>query len=294
MRKFFIKLIALLLLIAGLTASCNPEDVTVVKPRPDRYPMDISYTEYSLEGTGCQWANLNYNDSIIFFNSFEELKPYISCSGNSYPPIDFSKKSLLLISGEKQNGIHEVCVEKFTITSKNRYELNIKVSLNDDKPDVKWCKVLVVNKRTSESIFELNLTTIAYNVEKLWKQPLDVIQATVLGKWLVTENVGCPCFPDYIFPFITHIKKDSVISCKPCEDCFYFGPPISYEWERKETTICKNNYTTFLLIDKETQYVYFMFKEINNDTLKVGAEFAQFTPSSISWALYKCVRLTDK
>ena len=63
-------------------------------------PVEIPFTEYSLEGTSCQWANLGYDNKVIIINDNEELKNYITCTENgSYPDIDFSTRTLLLISG---------------------------------------------------------------------------------------------------------------------------------------------------------------------------------------------------
>ena len=68
----------------------------------DEYPIDIPFEEYSLEGTSCQWINLNYNNgnsNLIIINSTEELINYVSCTEGSYPEIDFSKNTLLLAYG---------------------------------------------------------------------------------------------------------------------------------------------------------------------------------------------------
>jgi len=95
MKHQLLKLAALLLIIAELASSCNPPP-----PEPDSYPIDISFTEYSLLDTHCQWQNLPYDEKVIIINSNEELEKYISCTEDSYPAIDFSKHTLLLISGE--------------------------------------------------------------------------------------------------------------------------------------------------------------------------------------------------
>jgi len=93
MNKFPLKFTTLLLIIAGIAASCKPEIPEMV------YPIDISYTEYSLLDTDCQWINLPYDEKVIVINSSEELEQYISCTGGSYLPVNFSKHSLFLASG---------------------------------------------------------------------------------------------------------------------------------------------------------------------------------------------------
>jgi hypothetical protein len=119
--------------------------------------FDIPFTEYSLEGTSCQWENLNYDETVIIINSAEELENYISCTEGSYPEIDFSQYTLLLVSGETPNGIEEITVKDLQQLSANEYELNIEILLNDATVLQKWTIALVVEKLSGESAVELNI-----------------------------------------------------------------------------------------------------------------------------------------
>ena len=72
MKINFTIVILLLLFFTAIFSSCKD------KPDEPNYPFKISFEEYSLEGTQCQWTNLSYNDKVIVINSNEELGKYIT------------------------------------------------------------------------------------------------------------------------------------------------------------------------------------------------------------------------
>ena len=72
MRAHFTIVISLLLFFTAIYSSCND------KPDEPNYPIKISFEDYSLKGTQCQWINLPYNDKVIVINSNEELGKYIT------------------------------------------------------------------------------------------------------------------------------------------------------------------------------------------------------------------------
>jgi hypothetical protein len=285
MKEKLIKLTAFLLILAGIASSCNPENPD---PKEPNYPIDISFTEYSLDGTGCQWTNLNYDENIVVINNVEELEQYLECSGESFPPIDFTKNSLLLVSGEKQNGIHRLDIENFVQTSKNQYKLEVTVSLNDDISNKQWHFALILKKISFDDNIGLNLTTIAYNIEKLWEQPLEIIQATILGKWEVPVLYVEGCFGDHQYSF-TDFFVDITI-----DKVFFLGNPehislvtcygdsaatsSTYHWKKKLVyNKSVKQYTTYVLqFDDFISAGYAngrYFEKIINDTLYVWEDF---------------------
>ena len=122
------------------------------------YPIDIPFEEYSLEGSACEWTNLDYDETVIIINSEEELENYISCSEGNYPEIDFSQYTLLLESGTTDYEIDEFTVKNLLQLSSNEYELNIEIYITDPTSIGKtWTMALIVEKLWEESIVELKL-----------------------------------------------------------------------------------------------------------------------------------------
>jgi hypothetical protein len=124
--------------------------------------FEIPFTEYSLEGTSCQWVNLNYDEEVIIINSAEELENYISCTEGTYPDIDFSQHTLLLASGTACRGIDKIHKNLLQLSC-NEYELNIELILNNTDVLKKWTVAFVVRKLTEESHIEMNVG--AYPIE---------------------------------------------------------------------------------------------------------------------------------
>jgi hypothetical protein len=148
MQSKLLKIPALLLLFAvGLAFSCKPEE--------PKYPIDIASTEYSLEGTSCQWTNLPYDDKVIIIISNNELEQYLK---GVYPTIDFSKKTLLLATGKTNNGISAIILKDLQQRSSDKYSLGVEIILNDTIYARNWLKALVIDKMSEGSIVNLNIS----------------------------------------------------------------------------------------------------------------------------------------
>ena len=123
MKTNILKFTVILLILAGSFSSCKEENDE---------PAEISFAEeYSLDGTSCRWANLNYdaNDgagTVIRINSNKELRNYIKCENADYPEIDFSKYTLLLVSGIVYMEIGGVS-KKISISSSNNCVIEIEI-----------------------------------------------------------------------------------------------------------------------------------------------------------------------
>ena len=118
---------AILLIFAGILVSCEDKE----------YPIEISFTEYSLVGTACQWTNLSYDEKIIVINSNNELRNYINCSDGDVPPIDFLKYTLLIATGMGSGAICAIPTA-FLQKSKNRYTLEIEVGIGLATAFIRW------------------------------------------------------------------------------------------------------------------------------------------------------------
>jgi len=136
-------------------------------PIPEKNPIptdegDISFTEFSLDGTSCQWnitsiiTNNGLKDGVIIINSMQELEKFIVCLDGNYPEINFSKHSLLLAFGVSWNVITEIS-KTFHQQSTN-YVLNVEMTvLKNANYRQKWSIALVTNKLSDESNVELNV-----------------------------------------------------------------------------------------------------------------------------------------
>ena len=135
---------------------CNPE------PEPE-YPIDIPFTFYSLSGTSCQWIELdnndgrNYHREIVVINSNEELENYITCTGGTYPAIDFSKYTLILARGAEP---HPDFPDKATLQQLSAQSYVMTVNLLPSAADVDgyWKVSIIVNKIAANSVIELIIT----------------------------------------------------------------------------------------------------------------------------------------
>jgi len=154
MKPTLLKLTGVFLILAGVFASCK-------EPEEPVYPVNVSFTEYSL-GSSCQWKNLSYDDKVIIINSNEELKKYIECKGESnYPAIDFSKSTLILAHGTA-NSSHIVLSKSLQQISEQNYEMKVNILLTQLPYLTFWEMPIIVNKLNKTSIIYLVVTYKAY------------------------------------------------------------------------------------------------------------------------------------
>jgi hypothetical protein len=89
----------------------------------------IPFTEYSLDSVSCQWTNVA-SDTVIIINNNQELENYITCTGSSYPAVDFNQYSLLLVHGSANYDISTIA-KSIKQDLLQEYELNIDIYLRD-------------------------------------------------------------------------------------------------------------------------------------------------------------------
>ena len=122
----------------------------VVTKHPDApvvEPTDITYKEYTLYGSSCDWNLPDDYNNVIVVDSDEELARYIASeSGESYPAVDFSKYTMIIAHGYSLKGISNKQIESFQSISATEIALNI--AIYQDMTDVvePWTIALLVDK----------------------------------------------------------------------------------------------------------------------------------------------------
>ena len=130
-----------------------PINETTIILRPDE---EVSYTEYSLSGTSCEWNFTKEDSDIIVVNSREELEKYIVCDGEcAAPSVDFEKHSLVIAHGGCTNGIHQIGVSKFVKFADEKYGLYIDIVMGwTDAPEL-WTYAIITDKLSGQNSVEL-------------------------------------------------------------------------------------------------------------------------------------------
>jgi hypothetical protein len=153
MKKKVLKIATILLLAAGGFISCGKEKEA---------PIEISFTEYSLAETFCQWINLikdyDYvgNSKVIAINNTTELEEYVNCTAGAFPEIDFSKNTILLVYGTSPQVVSTID----TVLSKYstiKYELNITVFMGNGMMLEDWRISILVPKIPSVATINLEV-----------------------------------------------------------------------------------------------------------------------------------------
>lgn len=124
-------------------------------------PTVISYMEYTLSGTQCEWQLPLLNNNVIIVDSDEDLTKYITSeNGDSYPHIDFTKYTMIIANGGTPQGISDVIIDSFQQITEAEYNLNIRVLMTmTDAPEL-WVKALLVDKWDRPSTVNLNVEII--------------------------------------------------------------------------------------------------------------------------------------
>ena len=149
MNLKLVKLTAFLLIWAGTFASCVKPIEPVEPPPPEIiYPINVSFEEYSLDETLCNWRNLPYDDKVMIINSVEELEKYIQ---GDCPTVDFSKYTLLLASGNGNSAISKTVIKDLQQLASDQYELSIEITMGFVILNDQWNTALLVEKMNTES-----------------------------------------------------------------------------------------------------------------------------------------------
>jgi len=178
MNKFLLKLTTLLLVLAGVASTCNPD--------PEKeYPKKISFTEYSLPES-YRWVNLPYDEKVLIINSAQELEKYISCTEGSYPTIDFSRNTLLLASGYVSGSVSNMNIKDLKQVSANRLILSIDMDLQYKDCSEFWHGAIIVEKLSHDNHIKLNITSSEPKVFR----PVAITDKNMLDffQWALSDN----------------------------------------------------------------------------------------------------------
>ena len=126
-----------------------------------RVVSSLPYTEYSLDGTLCEW---NFTDDfdqifdVVIVNSDEELSNYIkSDNAASYPNIDFTKQSLIITHGCSASGIESIHLADFTKLSDSDYKIIIEIKQTLASVMSPWVYAFSVDKISDDTQVELGI-----------------------------------------------------------------------------------------------------------------------------------------
>jgi len=164
-------------------------NILEINTRNDENPDDLAawrvvmgiipFVEYPLFDSFCVWTNLSYygphpgylHPHLQVINSNEELEQYVSCAEGSYPKIDFSKHTLLLVSGIVRKGLPIVSICKNLLQlSANNFRLDVELQLFG-RPNINsftlecWGFAILTSKMDEESNIAINLTNTTTSCE---------------------------------------------------------------------------------------------------------------------------------
>lgn len=130
------------------TLLCKTTVVATKHPdAPAAEPTDITYKEYTLYGSSCDWNLPDDYNNVIVVDSDEELARYITSeSGENYPAVDFSKYTMIIAHGYSLKGISNKQIESFQRVSATEIALNVAIYRNGAEVVEPWTIALLVDK----------------------------------------------------------------------------------------------------------------------------------------------------
>ena len=130
------------------TLLCKTTVVVTKHPdAPAAELTDITYKEYTLYGSSCDWNLPDDYNNVIVVDSDEELARYITSeSGENYPAVDFSKYTMIIAHGYSLKGISNKQIESFQRVSATEIALNVAIYRNGDEVVESWTIALLVDK----------------------------------------------------------------------------------------------------------------------------------------------------
>jgi heat shock protein HslJ len=139
---------------------------TVHKEEPEIKPIDqsneISITEeYEMRDLCNKWINLKRDEKVLIINSQVEMEPYINRATGYIPNIDFSKQTLLLISGGTTSGIHALNASLEEVAP-NEYKIDITIDLDWTTFPPKWVVEIVMPKISPDANFSVSVTKLEH------------------------------------------------------------------------------------------------------------------------------------
>jgi len=129
----------------------------------NRFPKFLSFSNYSLEGSSCQWIPNNLSTpELIIINNYETLENYINCTVDNYPVIDFSKQTMLLVRGCTGHDVSKLKTHFFQMWN-NEYYLGIGVyKAASIEETVSWYIPIIINKLNKDANIEFDFYISQY------------------------------------------------------------------------------------------------------------------------------------
>jgi len=158
-------------LLAVTLFACQKADMTNSATGKGETP----FTNYTLEGTTCQWTNLNYDGTVIIIRTKNEMENHINCTAGTYPEIDFANKTLLLANGEACKGITDITAKKLMQLAQKHYEFEVEIILSEENVTEQWTKAIVIDKIDGANTVDLKIEKFPLEIPfedynfRLWK-----------------------------------------------------------------------------------------------------------------------------
>lgn len=140
---------AILLLMSSSFMACDSDDSD---------DIFVPFTQYALDHFNSWDVNYNCQGNAIWVNSDEELNTLFQ--GDEYSPIDFSKYSLLLVSGTANYGVAKKTISSIQQLSTDKYIVNVELILYVTTVVESWVIPVLVDKVSDYSEVETNVTIV--------------------------------------------------------------------------------------------------------------------------------------
>ncbi len=140
---------------------------------------DVPFAEYKLQSSNPDeedfgyWVDYASNgyiptpskpnvSGVLIINSDEDLNGFVE---GYYPPVDFSKKTILLAYGTLAWGFHSANVDNFSRLPDSRYRMDITVRALDTDMVSSWYVAIKTDKIEHDSEFVVNV-----NIPNIWPE----------------------------------------------------------------------------------------------------------------------------
>ena len=136
-----------------------------------KFPVRIPFENYGLTGTSClwQWTEIPLSvyrfiitEGITIVNSNEELENYTVCSGDTFPEIDFSEHTLLLVRGVNVHAGSEVIYTALFEYPAKEYVLKVVVFEGNFATPSSWFMAILMPKIPNGAAVSLDFKLYSY------------------------------------------------------------------------------------------------------------------------------------
>ena len=225
-------------------------------------PQEIAFTEYFLDIEGCDWINMGLDEcedptncyKLEIINSVEELELFLECNeGFEFPPIDFTRYTLLLAHGVELY----LCEPQYDIglqkLAKQSYAMSVNLYPNAATVITPWQAPILVDKLNEDDTVEL-IVTRNIDVPQYYIVGFDLCQSILTGSVIepkgyilisedLSETFVAFNIPENFYIFPTILFQGTYLPCHfgfyaypQTEEFIFIGdssPPEEYNLEYK-------------------------------------------------------------